>query len=97
MTKEWQLPFFGSQIPALLEDMCSEKEENTDEYSSGDDEDGKEKKLFTSSARPRDESPNSKRERKNTVKASQRAKRIVKVPKHIKKRKEKLSQIKGKK
>ncbi|XP_060568597.1 serine/threonine-protein kinase RIO1-like [Ruditapes philippinarum] len=41
--------------------------------------------------RPRDESPNSKKERKRLVKEAQKEKRQNKMPKHVKKRKEKLA------
>jgi RIO kinase 1 len=47
------------------------------------------KKGFNDSHRPRDESPNSRNERKKAVKEEQAAKRKDKMKKHVKKRKEK--------
>lgn len=47
--------------------------------------------------RLRDESPNSKKERKRLVKEAQKEKRQKKLPKHLKKRKEKLSKQEKKK
>lgn len=47
-----------------------------------------------SGARPRNESPNSRRERKKVVKEAQRENRKTKVKKHVKKRKEKLAKAK---
>ncbi|XP_043206176.1 serine/threonine-protein kinase RIO1-like [Amphibalanus amphitrite] len=52
-----------------------------------EDEDGGSK--FVNSRRPRDESPDSKKERKKAVKEQKAEKRKSKVKKHIKKRKEK--------
>ncbi|XP_041357623.1 serine/threonine-protein kinase RIO1-like [Gigantopelta aegis] len=43
------------------------------------------------SRRPRDESPNSKKLRKKVTKEAQREKRKTKVPKHVKKRREKIT------
>uniref|UniRef100_A0A1B6CH20 Serine/threonine-protein kinase RIO1 n=2 Tax=Clastoptera arizonana TaxID=38151 RepID=A0A1B6CH20_9HEMI len=68
--------------PQLLEDVSS------DEEHSEEDKDQEESK-FKNSARPRDESPNSKKARKKAVKEEQAEKRKSKTPKHIKKRKEK--------
>ncbi|KAF0313239.1 Serine/threonine-protein kinase RIO1 [Amphibalanus amphitrite] len=75
----------------------SEEEEGEDGDASGssgeedsedsDDEDGGSK--FVNSRRPRDESPDSKKERKKAVKEQKAEKRKSKVKKHIKKRKEK--------
>ncbi|XP_052774418.1 serine/threonine-protein kinase RIO1-like [Mya arenaria] len=67
--------------------------ESLDEEDSGsdnsDDEEGENKgKQFI---RERDESPNTKKERKRLVKEAQKEKRQNKIPKHVKKRKEKLS------
>lgn len=43
--------------------------------------------------RPRDESPNSKKERKKQLKEARREKQQTKIPKHVKKRKEKLGRV----
>lgn len=45
---------------------------------------------FKSCARPRDESPNSKKNRKKAIKEANAEKRKVKTPKNVKKRKEKM-------
>ncbi|XP_017472899.1 PREDICTED: serine/threonine-protein kinase RIO1 [Rhagoletis zephyria] len=61
---------------------------------SSDDEEDSEAEgntSFVKSARPRDESPNSKKARKKAVKEAKAEKRKVKVKKHVKKRKEKLA------
>ncbi|XP_055906482.1 serine/threonine-protein kinase RIO1 [Eupeodes corollae] len=65
----------------------SDSEENEEESDSNDSED---KQKFKNSARPRDESPESKKARKKAIKDAKADKRKVKVKKHIKKRKEKL-------
>lgn len=57
------------------------------DYSEGEEA---EKKAFQNSARPRDESPESKKNRKKAVKEANAEKRKVKVPKYVKKRKEKM-------
>lgn len=46
---------------------------------------------FVSSARPRDESPESKKARKKAVKEEKAEKRKTKVKKHIKKRRDKAT------
>ncbi|KAF7410381.1 hypothetical protein HZH68_004762 [Vespula germanica] len=66
------------------ESICSESEDTDDESSKENES------KFVSSARPRNESPGSKKARKKAVKEQQAEKRKSKVKKHIKKRKEKL-------
>ncbi|XP_072766157.1 serine/threonine-protein kinase RIO1 [Anoplolepis gracilipes] len=69
-------------------DTCSsEGSDNSD--SENDSEDNKSK--FVNSARPRNESPDSKKARKKAVKEQQAEKRKTKVKKHVKKRKIKVS------
>ncbi|XP_073837034.1 RIO kinase 1 [Musca autumnalis] len=68
-----------------------EGDEDDEEGESSEDEDGT---KFKNSARPRDESPESKKARKKAVKEAQAEKRKVKVKKHIKKRKEKMATAK---
>lgn len=70
-------------------------DENDDKEEGEGDDDGSEpesniEKKETIS-RARDESPGSKKERKRLVKEAQKEKRQQKVPKHVKKRKEKLA------
>ncbi|XP_013105243.1 serine/threonine-protein kinase RIO1 [Stomoxys calcitrans] len=66
-----------------------EKISNDDDGDDCDDED--DDSNFKNSARPRDESPESKKARKKAVKEAQAEKRKVKIKKHIKKRKEKVT------
>merc|ERR1711974_161668 len=70
---------------------ASESEHSCDESGSDNDEDEGEEgsKGFKDSHRPRDESPNSRKERKKAVKEAQADKRKSKMKKHLKKRKEK--------
>lgn len=70
-----------------------DNEEDGDEDDSDDEDDADEAK-FKNSARPRDESPESKKARKKAVKEAQAEKRKVKIKKHVKKRKEKLGSAK---
>ncbi|XP_037907829.1 serine/threonine-protein kinase RIO1 [Hermetia illucens] len=74
------------------ESDSSEGSEDDDDDDSEDEASGK----FKNSARPRDESPESKKARKKAVKDAKAEKRKVKVKKHVKKRKEKMS-VSGKK
>ncbi|XP_020804579.1 serine/threonine-protein kinase RIO1 [Drosophila serrata] len=67
-------------------DEDADSQENED-----DDDDGT---RFKNSARPRDESPESKKARKKAVKEAKAEQRKVKVKKHVKKRKEKLGSMK---
>ncbi|KAK2722880.1 serine/threonine-protein kinase RIO1-like isoform X2 [Artemia franciscana] len=77
------------KVPIILpEEEQQEKEESESDDGSSESEEGR--KEFTSSARPRDESPESKKERKKAVKEEKAEKRKNKVPKHVKKRKEKI-------
>ncbi|XP_035207867.1 serine/threonine-protein kinase RIO1-like [Stegodyphus dumicola] len=75
-------------------------DENDNEENDDDDDDDsscsensvskKDKSKHSTFSRPRDESPNSKKERKKVLKDARREKQQHKVPKHIKKRKEKV-------
>ncbi|KAL1129195.1 hypothetical protein AAG570_013725, partial [Ranatra chinensis] len=65
-----------------------------DESSSEEDDDEEKQSKFVNSSRPRDESPDSKKVRKKSVKDQQAEKRKTKVKKHVKKRKEKLKKAK---
>lgn len=78
----------NEQIPRKY--SCSEDEgqEQHGEMEEGDDSDDDSSK-FINSRRPRDESPNSRKERKRAVKDQQAEKRKIKIKKHVKKRKEK--------
>ncbi|XP_033737507.1 serine/threonine-protein kinase RIO1-like [Pecten maximus] len=69
----------------------SDEEDSSNCSDSDGDSDSCEKvNKATLSHRPRDESPNSKKERKQKIKEEQREKRKTKIPKHIKKKKEKM-------
>lgn len=70
------------------EDPTSDAEDSGESDSNeSEDEEGN---KFQTSARPRDESPDSKKARKKAVKDAAAEKRKSKVKKHVKKRKEKL-------
>ncbi|CAH1638819.1 unnamed protein product [Spodoptera littoralis] len=73
----------------LQEDDVNEDEESNSESESEEGEEGK--KQHKNSARPRDESPNSKKLRKKAVKEEKAEKRKTKTKKHIKKRRDKGS------
>ncbi|XP_052089172.1 serine/threonine-protein kinase RIO1-like isoform X1 [Mytilus californianus] len=76
----------------LQEDIESNKDSASDsdtESSENENDDQSESSNKTKSYRPREESPDSKRERKKIIKEEQREKRKNKIPKHVKKRKEK--------
>ncbi|KAH9644148.1 hypothetical protein HF086_010363 [Spodoptera exigua] len=81
----------------LQEDILQEDDINEDSGSESDSEgesgDGEEesRKQFKNCARPRDESPNSKKLRKKAVKEEKAEKRKTKTKKHIKKRRDKGS------
>jgi len=77
----------------------NEKEEIEDESdcSESEEEEDKEVKKFVNSSRPRDESPNSKKERKKAIKEANAEQRKVKVKKHVKKRKEQAGRSSTKK
>ncbi|KAG5321814.1 RIOK1 kinase, partial [Acromyrmex heyeri] len=74
-------------------DICTSSEESDDSDSENESEtDSENNKLkFVSSARPRNESPESRKARKKAVKEQQAEKRKVKIKKHVKKRKIKVS------
>ncbi|XP_054720137.1 serine/threonine-protein kinase RIO1-like [Uloborus diversus] len=69
----------------------TEEESNEDESSGTDEGDDQEQsKTHVTAGRPRDESPDTKKERKKALKEARREKQQTKIPKHVKKRKEKL-------
>lgn len=71
----------------LQEDEISDS--GSDSGSEGSDDDEQTTKQFKNSARPRDESPNSKKLRKKAVKEEKAEKRKTKTKKHVKKRRDK--------
>ena len=76
------------------EDEASQSEEESEEEEEQDDDTTSQsstQKADTSVPRPRNETAESKRERKTAVKEAKREKRKTKVPKHVKKRQEKLA------
>ncbi|XP_072118040.1 serine/threonine-protein kinase RIO1 isoform X2 [Mobula birostris] len=82
------------QVPALLESS-----EESDEQSNSDDDDSKsdlnpEEGEKTPSKKHIEEDETNKKDRKRLVKEAQREKRKNKVPKHVKKRKEKVAKMK---
>ncbi|OWF56157.1 Serine/threonine-protein kinase RIO1 [Mizuhopecten yessoensis] len=92
----------AQQKPVLLESKTDLSEAHTDltepdksvvdsdEEESDSDNESDDSNKAALSLRPRDESPNSKKERKQKVKEEQREKRKNKIPKHVKKKKEKM-------
>lgn len=69
-------------------------EHQTSDNESDDSQDADDTSKFKNSARPRDESPESKKARKKAVKDAKAEQRKVKVKKHVKKRKEKIGTMK---
>ncbi|XP_047993715.1 serine/threonine-protein kinase RIO1 [Leguminivora glycinivorella] len=77
--------------PEILEECDFSGRGSASGSESSEDEDGDSHPKFISSARPRDESPNTKKARKKAVKEEKAEKRKTKVKKHIKKRRDKGS------
>jgi len=78
------------------DDEVDEKSIKSDLDSSTSTNDEEKASKFKDSHRPRNESPNSRKERKQALKAETADKRKSKVKKHIKKRKEKVTSTKKK-
>lgn len=76
------------------ENKTAGSEQQSSENESDDSQDEDDTSKFKNSARPRDESPDSKKARKKAVKDAKAEQRKVKVKKHVKKRKEKLGTMK---
>ncbi|XP_030608686.1 serine/threonine-protein kinase RIO1 [Archocentrus centrarchus] len=72
-------------VPALLEDDCSSSQEEEEEEEEVEDEEQQQQS---------EDVPMDRKERKKIVKEAQREKRRTKVPKHVKKRKEKVAKMK---
>ncbi|EDV51442.1 serine/threonine-protein kinase RIO1 [Drosophila erecta] len=89
------------QKPDVLQSSTAKEEDGSEAQTSGS-EDGdsqendndEEARRFRNSARPREESPESKKARKKAVKDAKAEQRKVKVKKHVKKRKEKIGSMK---
>ncbi|XP_030631372.1 serine/threonine-protein kinase RIO1 [Chanos chanos] len=80
------------KVPALLEDRAAEGSSSSEEE---EDEEGVESEEDDTTEGCNSEAPPlDKKERKKLVKEAQREKRKNKVPKHVKKRKEKVSKMK---
>lgn len=81
-------------VPKILEDESDHSSSESDSSESDDESDYASAKEETSTSqgniRPRNESPNSKKLRKQAVREEKREKRKTKIPKHVKKRAEKL-------
>jgi len=78
------------------DDELDEKSVKSDLDSTSSTNDEEEASKFKDSHRPRNESPNSRKERKKALKVENADKRKLKVKKHIKKRKEKAASAKKK-
>ena len=80
----------------LDEEELVDKSVKSDLSSTSTDENQEGSSKFKDSHRPRNESPNSRKERKNALKAETAEKRKSKIKKHVKKRKEKATTTKKK-
>ncbi|XP_017767314.1 PREDICTED: serine/threonine-protein kinase RIO1-like [Eufriesea mexicana] len=89
------------ETPEILNKDCKqtndieEDDDSSEKIIDSEDEDSEgdivsNESKFVNSARPRNESPDSRKARKKAVKEQQAEKRKIKIKKHIKKRKEKL-------
>ncbi|KAI1287589.1 Serine/threonine-protein kinase RIO1 [Halotydeus destructor] len=85
----------ASTKPALLDSEGDSEDSNDSDEEETDGE--RRKKNCSNSARPRDESPNSRKCRKNAFKEAKKEKLKEKVPKHIKKRRDKVGKTSSKK
>lgn len=72
-------------------DTCTSAEDSADSDSESETGSEDNKSKFVNSARPRNESPESRKARKKAIKEQQAEKRKVKIKKHVKKRKIKVS------
>jgi RIO kinase 1 len=96
-------------VPTILEGESDHSSDNSSSSSDSDDSDAsdyasaneeiqqEDQTISLGNFRPRDESPTSKRLRKQAVREQKREKRKTKIPKHVKKRAEKLGGDKRKK
>lgn len=78
-----------NEIHLQSNDGRASDDSNSEYFSLDEDEIENQHSKFVNSARPRDESPNSKRNRKKATREAKAEKRKDKIKKHIKKRKEK--------
>lgn len=76
--------------PQTKPELLAHSDENSAEENSENEGENETKSKFMDSRRPRDESPNSKKLRKKAIKEQQAENRKHKIPKHVKKRKEKV-------
>ncbi|KMY99034.1 serine/threonine-protein kinase RIO1 [Drosophila simulans] len=90
------------QKPDVLQSSTAKEDDGSEAQTSGseneddsqDNDNDEDAKKFKNSARPREESPESKKARKKAVKDAKAEQRKVKVKKHVKKRKEKMGSVK---
>ncbi|EDX10108.1 GD12787 [Drosophila simulans] len=90
------------QKPDVLQSSTAKEDDGSEAQTSGseneddsqDNDNDEDAKKFKNSARPREESPESKKARKKAVKDAKAEQRKVKVKKHVKKRKEKMGRLK---
>lgn len=73
------------------EDEDEEEDEDEDGRDEDEEDDGNKEKIAVSSKRDKNECKEDKRERKRALKEEARRKRATKIPKHVKKRREKLA------
>lgn len=79
---------YNKDVEEESDSSCSSSEDSDNSDSENESEN---RSKFVNSARPRNESPDSKKARKKAVKEQQAEKRKTKVKKHVKKRKIKVS------
>lgn len=83
---------FQKLIAKTITNQESEDEDSETDSSESEDDSRTYQEKHQRHVRLRGESPNTKKQRKRAVREEKREKRAVKVPKHVKKRKEKLRQ-----
>ncbi|KAL4236421.1 Serine/threonine-protein kinase RIO1 [Mactra antiquata] len=81
----------SDRLSVTNDDNYDDDDDDDDMNSSSDDDDDDNEDKKGTLTRQRDESPSTKKERKRLVKEAKKEKRETKVPKHVKKRKEKLA------
>ena len=91
-----QLQQKANETPEFSDKDEDDKSQIKSDFDSSTSSNEDDNSKFKDSHRPRNESPNSRKERKKALKAETAEKRKSKVKKHVKKRKEKVSSTKKK-
>jgi len=77
-------------IPSILDNNESSNESDNSSDDNSSESDAADKKGFVNSSRPKNETTDERKLRKTALKEEKREKRKNKMPKHVKKRKERL-------